>query len=61
MGEWRIERLGRGHVREGFECGKPALDDFLRVLVSQYEKRNLGRTYVARQEGNSRVLGYSFP
>jgi hypothetical protein len=48
-------------VRDGFECGKPSLDDFLRALVSQYEKRNLGRTYVALQEGNSRVLGYSFP
>ena len=43
MDEWRIERLDRGHVREGFDCGKPSLNDFLQVLVSQYEKRNLGR------------------
>ena len=58
MGEWRIVRLDRGHVREGFDCGKPSLDDFLRVLVGQYEKRNLGRTYVALDGGNPRVLGY---
>jgi GNAT superfamily N-acetyltransferase len=56
--EWRIERLGRGHVREGFDCGKPSLNDFLQALVGQYEKRNLGRTYVALQEGDQRVLGY---
>ena len=58
MGEWRIERLDRGHVREGFDCGKPSLNDFLRALVSQYEKRSLGRTYVAFQGEDRRVLGY---
>ena len=58
MDEWRIERLDRGHVREGFDCGKPSLNDFLHGLVSQYEKRNLGRTYMAIREGDQRVLGY---
>ncbi len=58
MDEWRIERLDRGHVREGFDCGKPSLNEFLHALVGQYEKRNLGRTYVALQEGERRVLGY---
>ncbi len=58
MGEWRIEQLGHGHARDGFDCGKPSLNDFLHALVSQYEKRNLGRTYVALQEGEERVLGY---
>jgi GNAT superfamily N-acetyltransferase len=58
VGEWRIERLGRGHVREGFDCGKPSLNDFLRALVGQYEKRSLGRTSIAHKEGDGRVLGY---
>ncbi len=58
MGEWRIERLGPDHVRKGFDCGKPSLNDFLHALVSQYEKRNLGRTYVAQQDSDRRVLGY---
>jgi GNAT superfamily N-acetyltransferase len=58
VGEWRIEQLESEHVREGFDCGKPSLNDFLHALVSQYEKRNLGRTYVALQEGDRRVLGY---
>ncbi len=59
MDEWRIERLDRRHVREGFDCGKASLNDFIHALVSQYEKRNRGRTYVALQEGEERVLGYS--
>jgi GNAT superfamily N-acetyltransferase len=58
MSEWKIERLSRSHERASFSCGKPSLDDFLRSLVTQYEKRNLGRTYVAVRGGERRVIGY---
>lgn len=58
MKSWLIERLDRSHERGEFECGKESLDKFLRLLVSQYEKRNLGRTYVALRPGEKRVLGY---
>jgi CelD/BcsL family acetyltransferase involved in cellulose biosynthesis len=56
MDDWRIERLERTHVRDQFDCGKPSLDDFLRTLVSQYEKRNLGRTYVVVRAALPRVF-----
>ena len=55
MGDWRIERLGRSHSRGEFACGKAPLDDFIRELVGQYEKRNLGRTYVALRPGGRLV------
>jgi GNAT superfamily N-acetyltransferase len=58
MAEWTFERLDRSHQRDGFVCGKAPLDEFLRSLVSQYEKRKLGRTYVAVRPGEKRVLGY---
>jgi GNAT superfamily N-acetyltransferase len=58
VGEWRIERLDAGHVRGGFDCGKPTLNDFLHKLVSQYEKRDLGRTFVALEAIDQRVVGY---
>jgi GNAT superfamily N-acetyltransferase len=58
VGEWRIDRLDRGHVRLGFDCGKPTLNDFLHTLVNQYEKRDLGRTYVALAAIEQRVMGY---
>ena len=58
MADWQIERLERGHVRDAFSCGKPPLDEFIHRLVSQYEKRNLGRTYVAVRPGEKQVLGY---
>jgi GNAT superfamily N-acetyltransferase len=58
MENWLIERLARSHERGEFACGKEPLDKFLRQLVSQYEKRDLGRTYVAVRPGESTVRGY---
>src|SRR3954470_820688 len=61
MAEWAVERLDRTHERGEFTCGKGPLDGFLRTLVSQYEKRRLGRTYVAVRPGERRGLGYYPP
>jgi hypothetical protein len=58
MADWQIERLEREHVRDVFSCGKPALDEFICRLVSQYEKQNLGRTCVAVRPGEKQGLGY---
>jgi GNAT superfamily N-acetyltransferase len=58
MADFVIERLGRAHQRADFGCGKAPLDDFLRSRVNQYERRRLGRTYVAVRPGEKRVWGY---
>jgi GNAT superfamily N-acetyltransferase len=58
VADWRIEGLERAHDRAAFSCGKPPLDQFIQRLVGQYEKRNLGRTYVAVRSGEKRVIGY---
>lgn len=53
-----IERFAGKHDRSAFDCGKPSLNDFLARYVSQYEKRNLARTYVLVNNGEVKVLGY---
>lgn len=58
MTNWKIETLSRKHDRKDFHCGNESLDQFIHSLVSQYEKRRLGRTYVARETSSSRVYGY---
>lgn len=60
MAEIRIEPFDKAkHQRKGFQCGKPALDEFLRALVTQYEKRGLGKTFVAVAETDAtRVIGF---
>ena len=56
--DWRIEQLEKSHQRAEFRSGRVPLDDFLRLLASQYVKRNLGRTYVAVRQDDKRVYGY---
>lgn len=46
------------HKRDVFRCGQPSLDAFLHTLVTQYEKRRFGKTFVAVRTGNPEVLGY---
>jgi GNAT superfamily N-acetyltransferase len=59
MEKFTIERFNRSrHERGDFCCGNPPMDEYLRTLVSQYEKRKIGTTYVAVQPDQDRVLGY---
>jgi GNAT superfamily N-acetyltransferase len=58
VADWVIERLNRSHERGAFCCGNAPLDNFLQTLVTQYEKRRLGRTVVATAAGENKVLGY---
>jgi GNAT superfamily N-acetyltransferase len=55
---WTIERLGDEHDRSGFSCGKPLLDDFLKKLAGQYDRRDFARTYVAVVPPDLAVQGY---
>ena len=56
--DWVIERLARKHDRATFHCGRANLDNWLRHQASQFDKRDLARTYVAVRRGDSTVLGY---
>ena len=58
MAGWTIQRFSRAHDREAFDCGNDALNDWLRKRVSQYQKRDLSRAYVAVHEGELGVYGY---
>jgi GNAT superfamily N-acetyltransferase len=54
----RIELLASHHDRAGFDCGEPALDDFLRRQAGQLQRRGFGKTYVAVGEDGAAVLGF---
>ncbi|HVS34898.1 MAG TPA: GNAT family N-acetyltransferase [Gemmataceae bacterium] len=58
MPAWRIERLNDAHDRAAFDCGQPSLDDFLKRLAGQYERRDFAALYVATVPPSSTVLGY---
>ena len=46
------------HNVDLFSSGEPSLDVFLKTQASQYERRNVGRTYVATEEPSPNVSGY---
>lgn len=58
MPPWRIERLGGAHDRTRFDCGKPPLDEFLKRLAGQYERRDFAAVYVAVSPPGNVVQGY---
>lgn len=54
----RIERLAAHHQRAVFDCGEPALNDFLQRQAGQLERRGFGKTYVSLGEPGSHIAGF---
>jgi GNAT superfamily N-acetyltransferase len=55
---YKIEPLG-DHDRDAFDCGKDALNRYLKIQASQDRKRDLARCYVlVHQDQPKRILGY---
>lgn len=55
---WRIELLNDRHERGAFSSGKAPLDAFLRTQAGQYDRKGIGRTYIAVRPQLSKALGY---
>lgn len=55
-----IARLdGRKHDRGGFDCGVPALNDYLQKQASQHHRDGIATTHVLiEDDGPSQILGY---
>lgn len=56
---WVVEPFDRTrHNRSDFDCGVPMLNEWLATKVSQYEKKDLARTYVLFDSDDDVVKGY---
>jgi predicted GNAT family N-acyltransferase len=53
-----IEQLCSYHDRRNFDCGLEELNAYLQRYSGQHERKGLGRTYVAVEDHEARVLGY---
>lgn len=54
----RIELLAAAHRRDDFDCGEPALNDFLKRYARQQAERDFSRTYVAVADDGARIMGF---
>jgi GNAT superfamily N-acetyltransferase len=51
--------LAGSHDRQGFDCKRQELNDWLRQVARQHQDKGLSKTFVAvREEAPSRVCGY---
>ena len=56
---WREEALARSHDRKAFDCGEPALNDYLQRHARQNHEAGGAKTFVAvSPEYPTRILGY---
>ena len=53
-----IEPLSSPHDRRNFDCGVEELNTYLQRYSAQHERKGMGRTYVATDAGEARILGY---
>lgn len=53
-----ITELNPRHDRAGFDCGEPALNQFLQRLARQQATRDFSKTYVACAPDASQILGF---
>ena len=57
--ETLIRRLREDDNRNSFDCGVGALNEWLRNIANQHQKKNLSRTYVATLADDAReIVGY---
>ena len=54
----RIELLAARHKRDDFDCGEPALNEFLKRYARQQAERDFSRTYVAVADDGAQILGF---
>lgn len=55
----QVQALTGDHDRQGFDCGRQELNDWLRQVARQHQDKGLSKTFVAvREEAPTRICGY---
>lgn len=56
---WREEAIAKPHDRQSFDCGDPAMNDFLRRYARQSHEQNASKTFCAIDIAiPNRILGF---
>jgi GNAT superfamily N-acetyltransferase len=55
----QVQALTGDHDRQGFDCGRQQLNDWLQQVARQHQDKGLSKTFVAvREEAPARICGY---
>ena len=55
---WAISKIDESHDVAAFNCGEASLNSFLQKHALSNDRAGLGRTFVATDPGQTRVLAY---
>lgn len=59
MAAWHEEPISKKHDREAFDCGEPALNEFLRLYAHQSHERGGAKTFLAIDDIDCKtILGF---
>ena len=57
--DWREEPIAKKHGRASFDCGEPALNDFLRRHARQSHEKGAAKTFLAISKSDGKtILGF---
>jgi len=56
--DWHEEPIGKRHDRDSFDCGEPALNDFLRRHARQSHEKGAAKTFLAVSNSSRAILGF---
>jgi len=55
---WHEEPISRNHDRGRFDCGEPALNEYLRTHARQNHERGAAKTFLAINDLDAAIIGY---
>lgn len=58
MKAWHEEPIGKKHNRELFDCGEPALNEFLRRYARKSHELGGAKTFLAIDDRSNTILGF---
>jgi GNAT superfamily N-acetyltransferase len=53
---WHEEAIGKGHDREGFDCGEDALNEFLRCYARKSHELGGAKTFLAIDDSDNKTI-----
>ena len=56
MSGWHEEAIGKGHDREGFDCGEDALNEFLRRYARKSHELGGAKTFLAIDDSDNKTI-----
>ncbi|WP_055075637.1 GNAT family N-acetyltransferase [Pseudanabaena sp. 'Roaring Creek'] len=56
--QWRIVPIQKQYQRDGFDCGYPSLNDYIKKYARQNDQKGIAKAFVALPDESNKIAGY---